>query len=193
MEHNNPTRPHYEDRSDMAKWFRYQLLHPNHTPDLDQLRSLTLRGFIMDTDCLLCVLQDQLPALRTLRLINCYCMDNHDHFVAAMEQEIGPFSELTAVEIFGMRFDVAEGETVDHEYAQEYREKMQKRHTSEYERCLKKGDEFKGLLKSDWPYERPELEAAMLGGKVNNVLRTTFAAPNDEARWHWYDLPNSGV
>jgi hypothetical protein len=193
MEHNNPTRPNYEDRSDMAKGFRYQLLHPNHTPDLDQLRSLTLRGFIMDTDCLLCILQDQLSALRTLRLINCYCMDNHDRFVAAMEQEIGPFSELTAVEIFGMRFDIAEGETTDHEYVQEYREKMQNRHASEYERSLKKGDEFKGLLKSDWPYVRPGLEAAMLGGKVNNVLRTTFAAPNDEARWHWYDLPNAGV
>jgi hypothetical protein len=126
-------------------------------------------------------------------------MDTHKKFIAQVNEELGPYSErepcsrLTGVEIFGLRFDAAHDETKDHPLAEEYEAKLQKRLSCDYVRCFNKGTEPEGLRISNWPLERPELEAAMLGGRVNNVLRTTFTAPNDIGRWHWYDLPNSGV
>jgi hypothetical protein len=142
---------------------------------------------------------DQAPGLQTLRLMDCYCMDTHKKFLAQINEELGPYSErgpcfgLTGVEIFGLRFDAAHDETKDHPLAEEFEAKLQKRLSCDYARCFNKGTEPEGLRISNWPFERPELEAAMLGGRVNNVLRTTFTAPNDIGRWHWYDLPNSGV
>ena len=50
---------------------------------------------------------------------------------------------------------------------------------------------MEGFLLSDWPWERPELETAILGAKVNTLKRKIYAAPNDEARWYWYDMPNT--
>jgi hypothetical protein len=189
----------YAARSKLEHFFGYQILHPQHTPDLRQLRSLTMRGFIFDTDCLTSFLMNQAPGLQTLRLMDCYCMDTHRKFLAQINEELGPYTErgpcagLTGVEIFGLRFHAAYDETADHEYAQEYRGKMQKRAASTYERCIKNGTEVEGTRISNWPFERPEVEAAMLGGRVNSVLRTAFAAASDEARWYWYNLPNSGV
>jgi hypothetical protein len=123
----------YEGRTELEEFFRYQILHPHHTPDLKQLGSLILRGFVFDTDCLTSLLMDQAPGLRTLRLIDCYCMDTHKQFLAQINEELGPYpkrgpcSELTGVEIFGLRSDAAHDETKYHPWAEEYEAKLQKR------------------------------------------------------------------
>jgi hypothetical protein len=44
---------------------------------------------------------------------------------------------------------------------------------------------------SGWPYEQAELEAAMLGGRKNNVVRRMYTAPTRKARNGWYDVPIS--
>jgi len=46
-------------------------------------------------------------------------------------------------------------------------------------------------LVSGWPYERTELEAAMLGGRGNNIARRINTAPACSARSWWYDVPVS--
>lgn len=159
---------------------------------LKQLHSLTLRGFIFPTDSLRSLLLDQMPALRTLRLVDCLCTDGYGHFSNAIQTTIQPAIKLHGVEIFGLRFRQQPEEKEDHERAQEYREKLRARRAHEYERYQDGRDTYlEGLLLSDWPYERLELEAALLGGRENTILRKMYAAPNDEARWNWRDVLNT--
>ena len=80
-----------------------------------------------------------------------------------------------------------EGETGVHEHRQEYEEKLRGRCAHDYGRSTY----MEGFLLSDWPWERPELETAILGGKVNTVARKMYAVPNDEARRYWYNIPNT--
>lgn len=131
------------------------------------------------------LLLDQTPELRTLRLVDCLCTDGYRDFSNAIQMTSQPATQLHGVEIFGLRFRQLEGETEDHERAQEHREKLQARRAHGYQRHLDERDTyFEGLLLSDWPYERPELEAALLGGRKNMILRNMYAAPNDEATWN---------
>lgn len=131
------------------------------------------------------LLLDQTPELRTLRLVDCLCTDGYRDFSNAIQTTIQPATQLHGVEIFGLRFRQLEGKTEDHERAQEHREKLQARRADGYQRHLdERNTYFEGLLLSDWPYERPELEAALLGGRENMILRKTYAAPNDEATWN---------
>ena len=167
-----------------------RLFHSAADPStLRSLRSLTLRGSLFPTDGLRVLLLDQMPALRTLRLIDCLCKDGYRQFSEAIQTTIQPATKFNGVEIFGLRFKQLEGETEDHEHAQEYREKLQVRRAHEYERHQDGRESYlEGLLLSDWPYERPELEAALLGGRTNMISRNMYAAPNDEARWNWQDV-----
>lgn len=135
------------------------------------------------------LLLDQTPELRTLRLVDCLCTDGYRDFSNAIQTTIQPAIQpaiqLHGVEIFGLRFRQLEGETEDHERAQEHREKLQARRAHGYQRHLVERDTyFEGLLLLNWPYERPELEAALLGGRKNMILRKIYAAPNDEATWN---------
>jgi hypothetical protein len=154
---------------------------------LRNLRSLSLRGFVFSTDDLRNLLIDQIPSLRTLHLIDCYCTDGYAHFTILMQVAIQPIVKLDGVEIFGLRFRQLEDETEDHEHTQKYQEKLEERCAWDWER----NTYMEGLLLSDWPWERPELEIAILGGKVNTVARKIFAAPNDQARWNWQEMPNT--
>ncbi|KAM0706126.1 hypothetical protein Q7P35_006675 [Cladosporium inversicolor] len=159
---------------------------------LRNLRSLTLRGFIFPTDGLRMLLLDPTPALRTLRLIDCLCTDGYRHFSNALQTTIEPATKLHGVEVFDLRFKQLEGETEDNEHAQEYREKPRARHAREYERYQDGRNPYlEGLLLSDWPYELPKLEIALLGGRDNAISRKMYAAPNDDARCNWQELPNS--
>lgn len=154
---------------------------------LENLRSLSLRGFVSSTNDLQTLLLRQLPALRTLHLIDCYCTDGYGHFTHVMQTAIKPVVRLDSVEIFGLRLRQLEGETEVHEHSQEYEEKLQDRCAHDYGR----NTYMEGFLLSDWPWERPELETAILGEKVNTVARKMYAVPNDEARWNWQDMPNT--
>lgn len=169
-----------------------RLLHrAGDTDTLRNLRSLTLRGFIFPTDGLQMLFLDQMFALRTLRLIDCLCTDGYKHFSNVIQTTIEPATKLQGVEIFGLRFRRLDGETEDHQFAQEYREKLQTRRAHEYERYQDGRDTYlEGLLLSDWPYERPELETALLGGRDNIISRKMYAAPNDDARYNWQDMTN---
>lgn len=172
------------------RWFQELLLSDECKVLLGNLRSLSLCGFGFATGSLQALLLERMPALRTLHLIDCYCTDHYKHFLENMQQSIAPFTRLSGVEMFGIRLRQLEGETDDHEHAEEYHEKLQARRAHEYEEHPADSDEhFEGLLLSDWPYERPELEAAILGDRVNAVSRKMYAVPNDEARWNWQDHP----
>jgi hypothetical protein len=154
---------------------------------LRNLHLLSLRGFVFSTDNLRNLLNQQLPALRTLHLIDCYCTDGYRHFTNIMQTDIQPVARLDGVEIFGLRFRQLEGETEEHEHKQEYEEKLRERCAYDFGR----NTYMEGFLLSDWPWERPELETAILGGKVYTVARKMYAAANDEAKWYWQDMPNT--
>jgi len=158
---------------------------------LYNLRHLSLHGFIFSSSGLRNLLVAQLPAIRTLRLLDCYCEDTYASFAGTMRRNLPKHNKLEGVEIFGVRFKRINGETEDHELAQEYREKTRRRCSRKYNKYIK-GEipSFEGLLLSDWPYERPELEAVMLGDRANTIVRKIFAAENDEARWNWMDMPS---
>lgn len=153
---------------------------------LRNLRSLSLRGFVFSTNNLRSLLLRQPIALRTLHLIDCYCTDGYKNFTSIMQTTIQPVVRFDGVEIFGLRFRQLEGETEEHEHKQEYEEKLRERCAYDFGR----NTYMEGFLLSDWPWERPELETAILGGKVNSVARKMYAAPNDEARWYGQDMPN---
>ena len=81
---------------------------------LKNLRSLSLRGFVFSTNNLRNLLLHQLPALRTLHLIDCYCSDGYRQFTSIMKRSIEPVVRLDGIEIFGLRFRQIEGETKEH-------------------------------------------------------------------------------
>ena len=162
---------------------------------LQNLHSLSLRGFVFYTDAFRILVLEQLPALRTLHVIDCCCMNDYGHFSNVIQTTIQPANKLHGVEIFGLRFSRRERRTSDYDHilSLEYREKLQERRAHEYQLHREKQEQMEGLLLSDWPYEQPELEAAILGGKANTVSRKMHAAPNDAARWKWQDMPIAQV
>jgi hypothetical protein len=187
-EHKGSTPPQPDDRSLARLW---KLFRPSKSP-LQNLHTLSLRGFVFSTMHLHNLLLLQLPALRTLHLIDSYCEDAYPHFSSLARTKIQQTTQLDGVEIFGLRFRRLANETPNHQRRQEYRDKMQERRAHGFKKYANREvQHFEGLLLSNWPYERPELEAAILGGQVNTVARKMHPAPNDEARWNWQDMPNA--
>jgi hypothetical protein len=148
------------------------------------------------------------PLLRTLGLIDCYCPDSYNAFHSFANSFVARVLRLTGIEIYGLLFQ-------DSIYHLERGDKSP--HLKEY-RLMRQGDEIydceihgmrpntrawdtkalrnRGIssdmdMVSGWPYERPELEYAMLGGRSNNIVRRMHTAPDRIARDHWYDVPVS--
>jgi hypothetical protein len=173
-------------------------------PDFPNLRSVTLRGFKLDLHSLQEFLLSRASKLRTLRLIDCYCPDSHDTFETFAKDLVAPALSLTGVELYGLRFKDAIRH-VDGPHVKEYRLMRQNDYIHEsvvpvgrpsthiwYTEELKKRGALEGIdMVSGWPYERAELEATMLGGRKNNVVRRMHTAPTRKARNGWYDVPIS--
>lgn len=180
-----------------------QLLVPPQ-PDFPSLQSVTLRGFQFDLPSLQKFLLSHASKLRTLRLIDCYCPDSHETFEAFAKDLVALALSLTGVELYGLRFKDAIHH-VDGPDVKEYRLMRQNDYIHEsvvpfgrpsthiwYTEELKSRAAMAGIdMVSGWPYERPELEAAMLGGRKNNVVRRMHTAPTRKARDGWYDVPIS--
>ena len=184
---SQPPQGSYPANRPESLWY---LLSDNESV-LKNLRSLSLRGFVFSTDQLQVLLINEVPALQTLHLLDCYCEDGYRQFTSAAQTAVSPNVKLLGVEIFGLRFRQLWLETENHENTQEYEGKLQERCAKEYEQ-YKWGllPDMKGRLVSNWPHERPELENAVLGGKENTVVRKMCAAPNDEARRNWQEMPS---
>ena len=174
-----------------------QLKFPN-------MRSVTLRGFTLDVCSLRESLLSRASELRTLRLIDCYCPDSHDVIESFAKDLVAPAVPLTGVELYGLRFKDAIYH-VDGPDVQEHRLMRQNDYIHKsvipvgqpsthiwYTEELKSRGAMTGIdMVSGWPYERSELEAAMLGGRKNNVVRRMHTAPTRGARNGWYDVPIS--
>lgn len=165
------------------------LLSPSRRLEWKSVHSLTMRGFVLNTDCLRRLLLDQVPALRTLRIIDCHCTEVYDDALKNMKEKISPFIKITGVEIFGLRFTELPNETEDHEFAEEYRMQMSARNKIDYNKHVEEGESFVGLLISDWPYERPELEAALMGARANTAVRKVEGRQDDQHRRRWQGTP----
>lgn len=161
---------------------------------LNNLRSISLRGFSFDMPTLQQVLSRHAATLHTLRLIDCYFSHSYHIFETFVKDQIAPTIALTGVEIYGLHFDDPalhgrrSSESLDYEPYQWMR--SEKRFPS-LEAIEKRGQSEKIDMVASWPYERFELEAAMLGGRVNTIMRRRQSPPDDYARDRWWDLPAS--
>lgn len=173
---------------------------PKHDPmlgilieGLHNLRSISLRGFSFDMPTLQQVLSSHAATLRTLRLIDCYFTHSY-HIFETFVKDRTPTMALTGVEIYGLHFDDpalhgrSSSESLDYEPYQAMRD--DKRFPS-LEAIEKRGQLEKIDMVASWPYERFELEAAMLGGRVNTVARRRHNPPYGLAREEWWNLPAS--
>lgn len=164
------------------------------TEGLDNLRSISLRGFSFDMPTLQQVLSSNATTLRTLRLIDCFCSDSYHIFETFVKDHIAPAIALTGVEIYGLHFDDPalhgrrSSESLDYGpyQAMRYHERF-----PSLEAIEKRGQMEKLDMVASWPYERFELEAAMLDGRVNTVVRRRQSPPTEHAREKWWRLPAS--
>jgi hypothetical protein len=175
-------------------WDKYDTLAPLLNPPLSgfkSLQTLTLRGVVFEVAEMQKFLFGLASTLRTLRLVDCYCPDNYDAFLASVKDSIAPATTLTGVEIYDLRFRnamrVADSRTLRSE-TREHRAMRASRSMWSAEALTIKGRHLGGDALSCWPYERQELEAAMLGGSMNRVTRR-FVPPSAEERHRWYDFP----
>lgn len=161
---------------------------------LNNLRFISLRGFSFDMPTLQQVLPSHAATLHTLRLIDCYFSHSYHTFETFVKDHIAPTIALTGVELYGLHFDDpalhgrSSSESLDYEPYQAMRD--DKRFPS-LEAIEKRGQLEKIDMVASWPYERFELEAAMLGGRVNTIVRRRQSPPDDYARHRWWDLPAS--
>lgn len=183
--------------------FRPLLVHSQ--PDFSSLRSVTLRGFVFDV----AMMQDSrlglIPTLRTLRLIDCFCRDTYDAFNSFAKDTVAPALALTSVELHGLRFDDATSNSADSWIRFNNEQFLAMRREDQIldedfpamrpnnriwdtEALRKRSKTIKMDMVAAWPYERSELEATMLSGRVNNVARHVRTEPKLSARSYWYDV-----
>jgi len=184
--------------------FRPLLVPPQ--PDFSNLRHVTLRGFVFDVTTMQEFLLGLVPTLRTLRLIDCFCRDSHDAFSSFAKDFVDPALTLTGVELYGLRFDGATSNAgnrwtrIHNEQFRTMRREDQvldeenpimrpNNQVWDTEALRKRGWWFNMDMLSSWPYERFDLEATMLGGRVNNVARHVRTEPATSARSYWHDVP----
>jgi hypothetical protein len=175
-------------------WDKYDTLAPLLNPLLsgfESLQTLTLRGVVFEVAEMQKFLLGLATTLRTLRLVDCYCPDDYDAFLASVKDSIAPATTLAGVEIYGLRFRnamrVTDSRTLRSE-AREHRAMRASRSVWSAEALATKGRHLGGDALSCWPYERQELEAAMLGGSVNRVTRR-FVPPSAGEIHRWCDVP----
>jgi hypothetical protein len=108
-------------------WDDYDTLAPSLNlllSSLESLRTLTLRGVIFEVAEMQKFLLGLATTLRTLRLVDCYCPDDYDAFLASVNDSIAPAVTLVGSEIYGLRFRnamrVADSRTV-HSETREHR------------------------------------------------------------------------
>ena len=175
-------------------------------PDFPNLKSVTLRGFVFDVPMIQDFLLGLTATLRTLRVIDCFCCDPHDDFHSFAKDTAAPALALTGVELYGLRFDDATSSAAErwtrlsNEQFRSMRREDQildceeprlrpNNRVWDTEALKKRGKAFKTDMLSSWPYERFDLEAAMLGGRANNVTRYVRTEPAMSARSYWYNVP----
>jgi hypothetical protein len=170
-------------------FFRQFLVARRH--DFECLRSLTLRRFTFEHAALHDLLLG-LNKLHTLRLIDCSSLGSYAEFSTMIRAESYPSLHLAGAEIYGLRFLGLENQAKPRpKFDQELREKMRKKRNMDYDLASQCHllTEFYPFTAEDWPCERPELEAAMLGGRLNKVQRMAQAAPDQAARQGWARIP----
>jgi hypothetical protein len=166
-----------------------------------RLQSLTLQGFVFETtsfhDCLI-IYAD---TLRTLRILDSWCIDPYGELVAMLNTTLSSAHSLSGVEIYGLRFlhpikalkpvlggiTNADPEEVDEEVSQEMGNKIKGRRRLDWEIFQREGrqNEFPTFNERFRPCERPESEGALLAGRDNMVIRRVKAAETQKDREDW--------
>jgi hypothetical protein len=154
---------------------------------LDSLRSLSLRGFLFAVDALQELLLALTRTLRTLRLADCHCLDTYYTFFAFAKQHVAVALTLTGVEVYDLRFGLDYQPPLDAELARremrEYREMRYRQSVWSIETLSRKQSLAGRDMAWGWPFERQELEAAMLDGCVNKIARRFWPPPRRGQRW----------
>jgi hypothetical protein len=129
-----------------------------------------------------------LKKLHTLHLIDCMSLETYDEFLSLAEAILSPSLRLAGVGIYGLRF-LEPGYQAGSRpgFDQELRERTRIKRRLDYDLAVQCDlvPEFHPYTAQDWPCERPELEAAILGGRKNNVVRKAHAAPDQEVQEDW--------
>ena len=146
-----------------------------------RLRSLSLRGFVFSKDDFGNFLVAHSGTLRILRVIDCYLQGHYADFLDSASEDWGPQLSLTGVEVYGLRFERPDGgeRTLKCARTEDWLERGAWKE-------VKKHMEFK---LSEWPFERPEVEEALLCGRGNAVARKERALHDDAEREGWHKLP----
>lgn len=176
--------------------------------DLTALRSISLHGFAFDTTTFLKLLSDCTPKLRTIRLDDCYCCGSYEAFSIFAANEVPQIVKLAGVEIYGLRFKdsiIRSREQRQKRSDLTYRTMRFQEHIYGSETAatrslrpriwtaceLEEKSRSEGVdLISGWPYERLELEDAMLAGRVNTIARRMGSVSNKMCK-KWWDEPLS--
>lgn len=163
-------------------------LLPLTATKLDTLQSLTLRGFMFNIPTMREVLSKCASTLRTFRLLDCCCPESYDSVERYARDEIASALTLTGVEIYGLLFNdliFQDWEPHCNDADSKYRAMRHHEDIWDYEtqkmvpntrvwdlEALKtRSHQAQEDLVSSWPYSRPELEADMLGGRTNTIVR----------------------
>lgn len=175
--------------------------------DLDALKSLSLRGLTFDILSLKKGLSKCAKTLRILRLKDCYCRETYEAFEAFAKDELKLTLALTGVEIHSLIFKDSTSLALNLPYEPSfgafraiYHGKIastygidgldSRARTMDHQEIKEIGAYWGYDLLAGWPYERYELEDAMLGGRVNTIVRQVLSVSvRDEARW--WDEPAS--
>jgi hypothetical protein len=93
-----------QEQSAMHLLFRAHMVSLSGQSNFPRFSSLTLQGFVFETssfhDCLLVYA----GTLRTLRVLDSWCIDPHAEFVAMLATSLSSTLSLSGVEIYGLRF-----------------------------------------------------------------------------------------
>ncbi|TLD06823.1 hypothetical protein E2P81_ATG10214 [Venturia nashicola] len=192
--------------SALADWLR-DLISLSEL-DLTTLRTISLHGFAFDTTTFEKLFSSCALTLRTIRIADCYCCGSYEAFSIFAANEVPQIVKLTGVEIYGLRFK--DSILRRREHIRKRNDPTHRAMRSQEQIC---GSETAGtrLLKpriwtaceleekgrsegvdliSGWPYERLELEDAMLAGRVNTIARRMGSASKKMCH-KWWDEPVS--
>ena len=168
------------------EFFRRFLVARQH--DFENLQVLTLRNFTFEQAAMHDLLVN-LRSLHTLHLLDCVSLESYEDFLGLTREKLSASLRLTGVEIYGVKFFACHVHPSQQD--EELKDRMRVKRNLDYDIATLSGclAEFYPFTAGSWPCERPELEAAMMGGRPNNVLRKAKAAPNQEARDRWAEIP----
>jgi hypothetical protein len=185
--------------------FRAHMVSLSGQSNFPRLCSLTLQGFVFETASFHDCLRVYAGSLRTLRVLDSWCIDPYAEFVAMLATSLSDTLSLSGVEICGLTFlhpvkahkplpgvisDMAV-EEMDDEVDEDMGEKMKERRALDWAVCQRESreDEFPTFNERTWPCVRPELERALLAGRENRVVRRVKAAETQGEREDWQNKP----